>query len=100
MVDGVTVVVPTRDRPDLLGRCLTALRAELAAGDRLVVVDSCPAVHPAAPVAEPFGAEVLIAPRPGTSLARNIGCSAASTSTRTTPRTSAPCRSPTAARAW
>jgi len=36
----VTVVVPTRDRPDLLRRCLEALRAELEPGDRLVVVDS------------------------------------------------------------
>src|SRR4051794_21557354 len=79
MADSVTVVVPTRDRPDLLRRCLTALREELVAADRVVVVDSCPASHPAAPVAQPFGVEVLVAERPGTSLARNIGWQAAST---------------------
>ncbi|MBW8801352.1 MAG: glycosyltransferase [Streptomyces sp.] len=79
MADGLTVVVPTRDRPELLRRCLTALRAELTDGDRLVVVDSSPARHPARPVAEPFGAEVLLAGEPGTSLARNLGWRAATT---------------------
>src|SRR4051812_23310011 len=79
MPEGLTVVVPTRDRPELLHRCLTALRAELTAADRLVVVDSCPARHPARPVAEPFGADVLLAPEPGTSRARNLGWRAATT---------------------
>ena len=79
MPDSITVVVPTRDRPDLLRRCLTALRAELLEGDRLVVVDSCPVLHPARAVAEPFGAEVLLAAEPGASLARNLGWHTATT---------------------
>jgi GT2 family glycosyltransferase len=77
--DGITVVVPTRDRPELLRRCLEALRGELRDEDRLLVVDSCPALHPARPVAEPFGADVLLATAPGTSLARNLGWRAATT---------------------
>lgn len=79
MPEGITVVVPTRDRPELLRRSLAALRQELTEDDRLLVVDSCPRLHPARPVAEPFGAEVLIATAPGTSLARNLGWRAATT---------------------
>ena len=36
----VAVVVPTRDRPDQLRRCVTAVRAAMRPGDELVVVDS------------------------------------------------------------
>ncbi len=36
----VTVVVPTRDRPEQLAGCLGALRPQLRAGDELLVVDS------------------------------------------------------------
>ncbi|MFN2538554.1 MAG: glycosyltransferase family 2 protein [Mycobacteriales bacterium] len=79
MADQLTVIVPTRDRPELLRRCLAALQAELRDGDRLLVVDSCPAQHPARAVAEPYGAEVLLATAPGTSLARNLGWRAAKT---------------------
>ena len=71
MADGLTVVVPTRDRPELLARCLAALAAELTGEDRLVVVDSAPARYPATVTA--FGAELLVAARPGTSHARNLG---------------------------
>ena len=79
MPDSLTVVVPTRDRPELLERCLAALRQELCDGDRLLVVDSCPAKHPARAVAARFGAEVLLATEPGTSRARNLGWRAATT---------------------
>lgn len=79
MPDALTVVVPTRDRPELLARCLAALRAELTQADRLVVVDSCPARWPATATAAQHGAELITAPRPGTSLARNLGWQAADT---------------------
>ena len=36
----MTVVVPTRDRPELLAGCLEALCRELVPGDELIVVDS------------------------------------------------------------
>ena len=64
----LSVVVPTRDRPAHLARCLSALRAELGPDDELLVVDSASRV----PVT---GA--LRCPRPGASLARNTGWRAA-----------------------
>src|SRR5260370_32337312 len=36
----LSVVVPTRDRPQLLGGCLAALRASLGPQDELIVADS------------------------------------------------------------
>jgi glycosyltransferase involved in cell wall biosynthesis len=72
-------VVPTRDRPDLLGECLAALRAELQPGDEVVVADSASADGPAvAAVAEGFGATYVRCDEPGASLARNAGWRAAS----------------------
>jgi len=79
LTDALTVVVPTRDRPELLARSLAALRAELEPQDRLLVVDSCPARFPATATAATYGAELLTASRPGTSLARNLGWQAATT---------------------
>ncbi|MCW2673823.1 MAG: glycosyl transferase family 2 [Frankiales bacterium] len=64
----LSVVVPTRDRPTHLSRCLAALRAELGSDDELIVVDSasCPPVQ-----------DALRCDRPGASLARNTGWRAA-----------------------
>ncbi len=75
MAEALTVVVPTRDRPELLKRCLAALAAELTPEDRVVVVDSAPARHPV----QAEGVTVLTAERPGTSWARNLGWRAATT---------------------
>jgi GT2 family glycosyltransferase len=72
-VADLTVVVPTRDRPELLDRCLYALRGELLAGDQLVVVDSGPATDPADPVAARWSADLVSLALPGASLARNEG---------------------------
>jgi glycosyltransferase involved in cell wall biosynthesis len=66
--EALSVVVPTRDRPQHLTRCLAALRAELGPEDELLVVDSASAV----PV---VGA--LRCDTPGASLARNTGWRAA-----------------------
>lgn len=65
---GLSVVVPTRDRPEHLARCLAALRVSLAPEDELVVVDSASTV----PIA---GA--LRCTRQGASRARNAGWRAA-----------------------
>jgi glycosyltransferase involved in cell wall biosynthesis len=69
---GLTVVVPTRDRPNHLTACLDALRADLDPGDEVIVVDSCSAVPTTMP-----GTRVLRCDRPGASLARNTGWRAA-----------------------
>ena len=65
----ISVVVPTRDRAEHLTACLEALRRELRPGDELVVVDSASAT--------PAEQATLRAPRPGASLARNLGWRAA-----------------------
>jgi cellulose synthase/poly-beta-1,6-N-acetylglucosamine synthase-like glycosyltransferase len=75
MPEPLTVVVPTRDRPQLLERCLAALQAELLPGDQLVVVDSAPQVHPARPGAR---VEIVRVAERGASRARNAGWRAAS----------------------
>jgi glycosyltransferase involved in cell wall biosynthesis len=74
MREPVTVVVPTRDRVEMLERCLATLRADLGGDDEIVVADSASA-DPAAVVAtaERFGARVVRCDRAGASLARNSG---------------------------
>ena len=79
----LSVVVATRDRPAALRRCLAALAAEIQDGDEVVVVDSASLDRVA--VAEvvdqaSIGAvtpALIRAPRPGASLARNLGWQAA-----------------------
>ena len=75
----LTVVVPTRDRPELLRRCLAALAGELRDGDRVVVVDSAPTAVPAGPVAAEAGAQLVSLGEKGASRARNAGWRAATT---------------------
>ena len=65
---GLSVVVPTRDRPEHLERCLAALRAELGADDELLVVDSASL--------KPVPGALRCA-LPGASRARNAGWRAA-----------------------
>jgi mycofactocin system glycosyltransferase len=74
----VTVVVPVRDRPEQLDRCLRALDG---AGDRLIVIDdgSTDAAAVAA-VCDRYGAERLRHERPaGPAAARNLALSLVST---------------------
>ena len=74
----VSVVVPTRDRPEHLDRCLHSVRAAIAEHDELLVVDS--ASRDAARVAEVasrHGARLLRCDLPGVGRARNVGWRAA-----------------------
>jgi glycosyltransferase involved in cell wall biosynthesis len=74
----LSVVVPTRDRIELLTGCVAALAAELRDGDQLVVVDSASADPAAlAALARGHGGTALRCERPGTSRARNVGWRAA-----------------------
>ena len=73
----LSVVVPTRDRPSMLEGCLRALDAATGPHDEVVVVDSCSTDGATADVARAHGVRVLRAPRPGASLARNLGWRAA-----------------------
>jgi GT2 family glycosyltransferase len=69
----LSVVVPTRDRPDQLDGCLAALTRSLRPDDELVVVDSASRDPRVADVARRHGATVVRCERAGTSRARNAG---------------------------
>jgi glycosyltransferase involved in cell wall biosynthesis len=80
----VSVVIPTRDRPDRLTRCLKSVRAALTEGDELVVVDSA-SLDAAAVAAAAEGAagaaggvdRLVRCALPGVGRARNAGWRAA-----------------------
>jgi GT2 family glycosyltransferase len=75
----VTIVVPTRDRPQQLETCLASLRAALHDADELIVADSA-SVDAAAVafVASAAGARVVRCELPGVGRARNAGWRAGS----------------------
>lgn len=74
----MSVVVPTRNRPDRLARCVESVRRELRDGDELVVVDSASSDADAVrAVAERFADTVVRLDRPGVDRARNAGWRAA-----------------------
>ena len=72
----VTVVIPTRDRSDVLGRCLRSL-ARLPESPQLIVVDNSTGDPRVRAAAEAVGATVIVEPRIGVSRARNAGGRAA-----------------------
>jgi glycosyltransferase involved in cell wall biosynthesis len=74
----ISVVVPTKDRVDMLERCLAALRAELTDADEIVVADSA-SQDPAAvaSAARAAHATLVRCEQAGASLARNAGWRAA-----------------------
>jgi glycosyltransferase involved in cell wall biosynthesis len=73
-----SVVVCTRNRPNLLHRCLLALEQMAYPGLDLVVVDNAPSDDSAAEVARRRGARYIVEPTPGLSRARNTGARACS----------------------
>ena len=76
----VTVVVPTRDRPELLAQCLDALLATEPGPSEVIVVDSASRDPAAVAAARDRGIQVLRCEQAGASLARNVGWRAAGTS--------------------
>ncbi len=71
---GLSVVVPTRNRPHLLVRCLESLSISLRAGDELIVADSgAPDAAIDAMTAESKARHLRS--RPGASYQRNLGAS-------------------------
>lgn len=73
----LSVVVPTRDRPDALRQCLSSLSADVGPDDEVIVVDSASTGLGPRQVAAEAGVRVIVADRPGASLARNLGWRAA-----------------------
>lgn len=74
----LSVVVPTRNRPDMLARALTSLREALGPQDELIVVDSASEdPRQTEEVAAEYGARVVRCARKGETVARNAGWRAA-----------------------
>jgi glycosyltransferase involved in cell wall biosynthesis len=74
----ISVIVPTRDRPEQLAGCLATTTAALGPGDELIVVDSASRDAAAvAAVATAAGARIVRSERSGASVARNLGWRAA-----------------------
>jgi glycosyltransferase involved in cell wall biosynthesis len=69
----VSVVVPTRDRPDMLKRCLASIVAALGPDDELIVVDSASSDPEVQRVTLEAGAGYVRVDEPGASRARNVG---------------------------
>jgi GT2 family glycosyltransferase len=69
----VAVIIPTRDRPAMLERCLGTVLASVAPGDEVIVVDSASTDPEVALVAGRAGARVIRCDRPGVDRARNAG---------------------------
>jgi glycosyltransferase involved in cell wall biosynthesis len=72
-----TVVVSTRDRPEVLSGCLQAVCRQGYSGLEVVVVDSAPLCSDARAVADRFGAKYVRVAQPGLSRARNQGAAVA-----------------------
>jgi len=76
--DAISVIVPTRDRPAELARCLAAVRASVRDSDEVIVVDSASADAAAiVATAAEYGATVVRCDTPGVGRARNAGWRAA-----------------------
>lgn len=74
----VSIVVPTRDRADMLARCLKSVVTAMRPEDELIVVDSASRdPEPVANAAVALGAKILRSDLPGATRARNIGWRAA-----------------------
>ncbi len=73
----VSVVIPTRERPDDLARCLQSLAGIGAGGHEVIVVDNAPRTDRTAAVVERFGVRYVVEPIPGLNRARNAGLAAA-----------------------
>jgi glycosyltransferase involved in cell wall biosynthesis len=70
----LSVVVPSRDRPELLRRAAATVLAAMGPADELIVVDSASADPDAvARVVDDPRARVVRADRPGATVARNLG---------------------------
>jgi GT2 family glycosyltransferase len=74
----VTVVVPTRDRPATLKRCLRAIAAQSIPVELIVADDGSAARHAVASAAADAGAKLVESGGSGPAAARNAGARAAS----------------------
>jgi GT2 family glycosyltransferase len=69
----ISVVICTRNRPDLLARCLSGVNTQSYSEHEVIVVDNAPTDDATRDVAERFGVRYLREDRPGLDWARNRG---------------------------
>jgi len=74
----LSVVVPTRNRPDMLDSALASLEAALGTEDELIVADSASTDVRIGEIASRHGARYVRCALPGTSRARNAGAASSS----------------------
>jgi glycosyltransferase involved in cell wall biosynthesis len=74
---GITIVVPTRNRPEMLHECLEAVLEVMRPVDELIVVDSASEGRLTEKVIHDAGAKYVRCDQPGASRARNCGLAAA-----------------------
>lgn len=72
----LSVVICTRDRPEVLARCLAALMAQASRAGQIVVIDNSSHRSAEAVTAQFSGVAYVHEPRPGLSVARNAGIQA------------------------
>jgi GT2 family glycosyltransferase len=77
VTSALSVVIPTRNRPSLLARCLETVAASVRPHDEVIVVDSSDAGVDVADTAEGFGARLVRCGRAGASYQRNVGAAEA-----------------------
>lgn len=73
-----TVVVCTRDRPELVRRCIESLLPECDASGEIVVVDNAPSTDATARITERYNVKYVREPAAGLNRARAAGARAAS----------------------
>ncbi len=76
LAPSITVVICTRDRPELLEACLESVRAQTYPRFDILVVDNG-TTQPTQPLCTRLGVEWIAAPIPGLTRARNVGVRAA-----------------------
>ncbi|HEV2686194.1 MAG TPA: glycosyltransferase family A protein, partial [Actinomycetota bacterium] len=72
-----SVVVCTRDRPEMLRRCVESLVGEIDRKGEIIVVDNAPATDATARIAERYPVRYVCESRPGLNRARTLGAQTA-----------------------
>jgi GT2 family glycosyltransferase len=73
----VSIIVCTRERPDLLRACLEALRPQAARGHQVIIVDNAPSCDATAVLVSQYPYQYVSEPTPGLNVARNRGVAVA-----------------------
>lgn len=72
----LSIIIPTYNEEEYIGRLLECLRPQLTESDELIVVDSYSSDR-TVDIAKKYGARIILEPKNGNGLARNAGAKAA-----------------------